>query len=338
MRVPARRALLAVALALAAHQALAAGDYSRREPVRRFVAEMVSRHGFVKRELELVFSRARSQPAVIRAMSSPADAALGSWQSYRSVFVSRERIESGLQFWETNEATLERAARQFGVPRQIVVAILGIETVYGRNTGSYRVIDALATLAFDYPRRAGFFRSELEHFLLFSRDAGLDVLAVKGSYAGAIGIPQFMPGSYRRFGIDYDGDGQTDLSSSAADAIGSVANFLKEHGWERGAPVAFAAQVSGGRFRELVNSGTRPLYRVGELPQFGVTLDGHAAAETPCALIELATPGLPSEFRVALQNFYVLTRYNRSNFYAAAAADLARELAAERRPGETRKP
>lgn len=330
MRADARRAFLAAALALAMQNAAAGGNYPQRAPVREFVAEMAGRHGFVKRELELLFSRARYQPAVIRAMSPPADAALHSWQGYRSLFVTRERIDSGLQFWDRNEATLERAAREFGVPREILVAIIGIETIYGRNMGSFRVIDALATLAFDYPRRAAFFRSELEQFLLYARDAGLDVLAVKGSYAGAIGIPQFMPGSYRRFGIDYDGDGQTDLSSSAADAIGSVANYLKEHGWERGQPVAFPAQVSGERFRELLNSDIKPLHQVGELAAYGVTLAEQLAPQMPCAVIELPTPGLPSEFRVGLQNFYVLTRYNRSSLYAAAVVELARELASAR--------
>jgi len=330
MRRAARPALLAAALALAVQNAPAAGNYPQREPVRKFVSEMVDRHGFVKRELEILFSRARYQPAIIRAMSLPADATLRSWQGYRSLFVTRERIESGLRFWEQNEETLDRAARDFGVPREILVAILGIETIYGRNMGSFRVIDALSTLAFDYPRRAGFFRSELEQFLLYTRDAGMDVLAVKGSYAGAIGIPQFMPGSYRRFGIDYDGDGQTDLSSSAADAIGSVANYLREHGWERDQPVAFPAQVSGERFRELLGPDSRPVHRADELAALGVTPAEPLAPQLPCAVIELPTPGSPSEYRVALQNFYVLTRYNRSSLYASAVADLASELKLER--------
>jgi len=213
------------------------------------------------------------------------------------------------------------------VPPEIIVAILGVETVYGRNMGGYRVFDALTTLAFDYPRRAEFFRGELENYLLYVRDAGVDALAIRGSYAGAIGIPQFMPGSYRRYALDYDGDGQRDLSASAADAIGSVANFLKEHGWDAGAPIAVPARIVGDTYRQLLDAGIKPVYRAVDLALFGVSGAESLSPETPCALIELETPGQPSEYRIALQNFYVLTRYNRSSFYASAVIELARAIA-----------
>lgn len=319
-------AAAAVACHIAAAGA-AAPAYAQRQEVRQFIAEMVEKHGFVKRELDFLFSRAHFEPAVIKAMTPPAEAPVRSWQTYRALFLDPQRIEAGVQFRARHAATLKRAAAEFGVPGEIIVAIIGVETVYGRNLGSYRVIDALATLAFDFPPRAEFFRAELENYLLYARDAGVDVFKVKGSYAGAIGIPQFMPGTYRRFALDYDGDGQANLEASAADAIGSVANFLKGHGWERDAPVALGAEVSGDNWRRLADAGIAPVYRAGDLSAFGVKPAAQLPADLPCALIELETPGAPSEFRVGLQNFYVLTRYNRSSFYAAAVLDLARAIA-----------
>jgi len=322
-----RAALLLLAFAGTAAAAAAQGNYAQREDVRRFIAEMVERHGFVGRELRRLFSRARFQPAVIRAMTPPSEAPVKSWQGYRAMFVSRERIEAGVRFRERHAATLARAAQEFGVPADIIVAIIGVETVYGRNMGTHRIIDALATLAFDFPRRSEFFRAELENFLLYARESGVDVLAAQGSYAGAFGIPQFMPGTYRRFAVDYDGDGQRDLHASPVDAIGSVANFLKAHGWETGQPVAARAQVSGESYRALVDAGIRPLYRVSDLPAYGVGITLPMPPDAGCALLELKTPGQPPEYWIGLQNFYALTRYNRSSFYAIAVVELARELA-----------
>ena len=306
-------------------------SFAGRDDVRQFVDEMVVRHGFSKKELVEVFRRARRQTSVIRAMTPPADAPQRSWQSYRSIFVNPQRVEAGTRFWSRNEAALARAASEYGVPEEVITAIIGVETVYGRNLGTYRVIDALATLAFDFPRRAEFFRGELEHFLLYARDAGVDVLGVKGSYAGAIGIPQFMPGSYRRFGVDFDGDGRTDLAGSATDAIGSVANFLREHGWRRGEIALAPARVDGQRWRILADAGIKPLYRAEDLPAFGVSTTSELPPDMPCALVELETPGDASEFRIGLNNFYAVTRYNRSSFYAVSVLELAGELAAARR-------
>ena len=303
--------------------AQAATQYAERRDVRQFIAEMVDKHGFVGKELRTLFSRARFQPAIITAISPPTEPRAKSWQAYRALFLTPQRIEAGVAFLEQQRDALARAAELYGVPEEIIVAIIGVETVYGRNTGDYRVIDALTTLAFDYPPRAEFFRAELEHYLLYARDAGIDTLALKGSYAGAIGIPQFMPGSYRRYAVDLDGDGKQDLSGSFADAIGSVANFLKAHGWETGQPVAYAAQVQGANYRKLIDAGIKPTNRCGDLAAFGISAAGEVRADAACALIELATPGEASEYRVALTNFYVLTRYNRSSLYAAAVLDLA---------------
>ncbi len=333
------RFLVAVALALPVSLAAAADSpaYSQRKEVKQFIAEMMKKHGFTRRELNHVFDKAQFQPAIIKAMEQPAETALASWQAYRAIFINPQRVEAGVQFWNRNIEPLKRAAAEFGVPEEIIVGIIGVETTYGRNIGTYRVIDALATLAFDYPKRAPFFRGELENYLVLSREARIDPLRVKGSYAGAIGIPQFMPGSYRRFAVDYDGDGSSDLATSPADAIGSIGNFLKAHGWVRGEPVAFAAEVSGEGWRKLAEAGVAPGSRAAELPGFGVKPAVALPADTRCALIELETPGQPSDFRVTLQNFFVLTRYNRSNLYAAAVLDLAAELA-RARPGPSASP
>jgi membrane-bound lytic murein transglycosylase B len=330
---------VAAALALQLGSAAAAGStgYQHRKAVKEFIAEMVKKHGFTRGELSRVFGKAQFQPAIIKAMEQPAETALASWQAYRAIFITPQRVEAGVQFWSRNAEPLKRAAAEFGVPEEIIVGIIGVETTYGRNIGTYRVIDALATLAFDYPKRAQFFRGELENYLMLSREAGIDPLRVKGSYAGAIGIPQFMPGSYRRFAVDYDGDGLSDLATSPADAIGSIGNFLKAHGWARGEPVAFAAEVSGDDWRKLAEAGVTPASRAAELPGFGVKPAVPMTPDTRCALIELETPGQPSDFRVTLQNFFVLTRYNRSNLYAAAVLDLATELA-RAKPGTSAPP
>jgi membrane-bound lytic murein transglycosylase B len=328
-----RQALFGLLLALALSSspsfcasAVAATPYSQRAEVRQFIDEMVDRHGFVKKELRTLFSRARFQPAIIKAITPPTEPRAKSWQAYRAMFLTPQRIEAGAEFRARHAPALARATELYGVPEEIIVAIIGVETVYGRNTGGYRVIDALTTLAFDYPPRAEFFRAELEHFLLYARDAGIDTLSLKGSYAGAIGIPQFMPGSYRRYAVDLDGDGRQDLSGSFADAIGSVANFLKAHGWETGQPVALPAEVQGEKYRKLVDAGIKPTYRCGDFAGFGVSTGGAADPDAPCALIELATPSEESQYLAGLNNFYVLTRYNRSSLYAAAVLDLAQAV------------
>jgi membrane-bound lytic murein transglycosylase B len=202
-----------------------------------------------------------------------------------------------------------------------------VETLYGRNTGRSRVVDALSTLAFDYPPRAEFFRDELVHYLLLARDEGIDVFSLRGSYAGAFGIPQFMPGSARRWAVDFDRNGAIDLSRSPTDAVGSVANFLLRHGWQRNGEVLLPARVEGDGYRKFATGSVEPRFAAGAFAAAGVTMENaqkHAASQA--ALIELATPGAPSEFRVGLQNFYALTRYNRSAFYASAVHDLAQVL------------
>jgi membrane-bound lytic murein transglycosylase B len=323
------RLAFAAALLAACAPPGAAQTYAEHPEARKFVAEMVERHGFAQRELERLFADARYVDQVLTLIAPPPPEER-SWKSYRELFVTPGRIEGGVAFWRRHARTLARAAETYGVPPEIVVAILGVETRYGAQTGAYRVLDALATLAFDYPRRAAYFRAELEQFLLLVRESRAEATSFRGSYAGAIGIPQFMPGSIRRFAVDFDGDGQRDVRASPADAIGSVANFLRSHGWAGGEPVAVAARVNGERGRTLINGGVEPLYRAEELRELEVEFADTIEPDMPSVLIELATPDAPAEYLVGFWNFYVLTRYNRSSFYAAAVLELARAIKAAR--------
>jgi membrane-bound lytic murein transglycosylase B len=300
--------------------------YSKRPEVRAFIRELVARHGFVEKELLFLFARVRRADPVLQAISTPAEKSRP-WTEYRDMLVNERRVAGGVAFWKANRAALERAEREYGVPAEYIVAIIGVETLYGRNVGRWRVIDALATLAFDYPPRADFFRDELVHYLLLTRDEGINVFSPRGSYAGAFGIPQFMPGSARRYAVDFDGNGHIDLHRSAADAIGSVANFLKSHGWRPGEQVLLEARVRGDGYRAYV-AGLEPKTSLAELARAGVEMADlpEPLAGERAALIELESPGEASEYRVGLQNFYVLTRYNRSAFYATAVTELAREI------------
>jgi peptidoglycan lytic transglycosylase B len=302
-----------------------ASTYAERPEVQAFVHQLVERHGFVRGELQRVFKRVKRADPVLDAIARPAER-VRTWEEYRALLITERRMAEGVEFWRKYRHTLERAERRYGVRPEYVVAIIGVETFYGRNTGNWRVVDALTTLAFDYPPRASFFRSELEHYLLFARAAGIDVFSVRGSYAGAMGLPQFMPSSARAYAVDFDGNGHIDLLKSRADAIGSVGNFLKQHGWQRDADVLVDARVQGDAWRPFADGGFEPKHSMVALRQAGIEFDSPQPAGASVALIELASAEKPSDYRVGLRNFYVITRYNRSAFYAAAVADLAREL------------
>ena len=305
--------------------------YAGRPDVRAFVQEMVQKHGFVERELDYIFARTRRLDVALKAVATPASAR--AWVDYRASFVNDRQIGAGIEFWRTHQAALARAAKEYGVPEEIIVAIIGIETFYGRQTGKWRVIDALTTLAFDYPPRAPYFRGELENYLVISRDRGNDIFALRGSWAGAIGIPQFMPGSYMKFAVDFDADGRIDLSGNPTDAIGSVANFLRQHGWKPGETILVGADIQGDAYRPYADGTVLPKHTLEELLKAGVTPKGTgAAAGEKAILIELESPGRASDFRLGFDNFYVITRYNRSSFYASSVADLAAALRA-RYPG-----
>ena len=317
------RVLFCVLFTLAAPVFAQGNAYSERPEVRAFIQSMVERHGFVESELVTLFSRVQRSDTIIEAIERPAEKTRP-WRDYRAIFLDEKRILDGITFWQEQRRTLERAERAYGVPPEYIVAIIGVETFYGKRPGRHRVIDALATLAFDYPPRAGFFRSELENYLLFSRDRGSDVFAMRGSYAGAMGMPQFMPGSARSYGVDFDRDGHVDLRRSV-DAIGSVGNFLKQHGWRKGGPVLVPARASGDAWRSL-GGGFEPKVPLAKWLEAGVELERPSAGleDLPATPVELAA----DDFRLGFRNFYVLTRYNRSAMYAAAVDDLARTLRA----------
>lgn len=307
-----------------------APSFATRDDVRAFIGDMETRHGLDRTLLLGAFGRVRPLPAVLKAIAPPADPGKRSWHAYRARFVEPKRIAAGTRFWQENREALRAARARFDVPEEIIVAIIGVETIYGRNTGGFNTLAALATLAFDYPPRAALFRNELEALLLLARDEGRDPLSYRGSYAGALGLPQFLPSSLRQWAIDFDGSGHIDLAAPA-DAIGSVAKFLYAHGWQPNAPVATAVELAPGSDpRRLVDEGIRPV----RLPTEMIAMGVKAAEVTaqPAALIDLATPDAPTEYWLGYQNFFVLTRYNRSSFYAMAVYQLAEALRAAAAP------
>ena len=313
---------------LLAATANAAELYDERADVRAFVAEMAERNGFDPDVLLAHFRKVHYSPPVIKAIMPPTSPGVRSWQAYRTRFVEPARIAHGLEFWHRHDATLARAEAIYGVPAEIIVAIIGVETIYGRHMGRFDVFNALSNLAFDYPPRAELFRQELEALLLLARDEQCSPWQFRGSYAGAIGLPQFLPSSVRNYAVDFDGDGHIDLTHSVDDAIGSVGRFLNEHGWATGEAIAWPAKVSGDGTPSLLAEGIAPNRLPENMFEFGVDAEG--APEKPAALIDLTTPDAPTEYRLGFNNFYVLTRYNRSTFYAAAVTDLAETLRAAR--------
>jgi membrane-bound lytic murein transglycosylase B len=287
-----------------------------------FIGEMVQKHQFDEKALRKLFGQVRTLPSVVRAISAPGTAR--PWHEFRARNVDPARINGGVAFWREHATLLARARQQYGVPEEIVVATIGIETLYGRNTGSFRVIEALTTLAFNYPARAELFRGELEAYLLLVREGGLDAMKARGSYAGAMGIPQFLPSSFRRYAVDFDADGRRDLMS-VADAIGSVANYYREFGWQTGASVLVPVTVAGADTEALLKAGIKPHLKVAELKRLGVTPAATVDDGAEAALFTAETESGP-RYWLGLNNFYVITRYNRSVNYALAVYELAREL------------
>jgi membrane-bound lytic murein transglycosylase B len=313
-----------------------ANNYAQRDDVQAFIADMQSRHGIDADRLAAQFSRTRPIPAVLKAIAPPADPGIRSWEVYRQRFIEPRRIAAGLDFWRKHEATLAQAQALTGVPAEIIVAIIGIETFYGKHLGRFDTFAALTTLAFDYPPRADLFRRELEALLLLARDEGRSPGSYRSSFAGAIGLPQFLPSSIRAYAVDFDKNGYIDLPGSPTDAIGSVANFLKVHGWETDGPIALPVKVgagetaqtmgSGGATPEsLIAEGIKPTRRPADLREFGIDVPADVP-DAPAALIDLITPNTPMEYWLGYQNFYVITRYNRSSFYAMAVFQFAQTL------------
>jgi membrane-bound lytic murein transglycosylase B len=297
---------------------------THRPDVKSFIALLAEKDSFSKHSLRKLLGKAELQPAVLEAMDRPAEKAK-LWYEYRELFLTDRRIREGTDFWIAHRQDLDEASVRSGVPPEYLAAILGIETYYGRLTGSYRVLDALTTLAFDYPARAGFFRDELEQFLLLTRESGLDPLAVKGSYAGAMGAPQFMPSNYRRYAVDASADGHINLWTNWPDVCASVGNYLKEHGWNFGEPVLDDAVVDPDKAQDLDGRTLALADTLGTLKLRGVSVDRTLPAETPVMLIA-ADEADGVHWRVGYANFYAITRYNHSALYAMAVVDLAAAL------------
>ena len=307
-------------------------DYENRDSVKGFVNEVAKKDGFDPQRLLNIFEQVEKKQRIIDLISRPAEKAKP-WHEYREIFVTAPRIAAGVEFWEENEAALNRAGSKFGIPIEIIVAVIGVETNYGRNKGSFRVMDALSTLAFDYPPRARFFRSELRELLLLAREENKDPLELIGSYAGAMGYGQFIPSSFRAYAIDFDGDGARDIWSNQTDAIGSVANYFFRHGWDGEGPIAVPVTVTDERADQFANQGLKPKRSIAELRKAGVE---HVSLPDQMlgALFRLEGNG-GWEYWLGLHDFYVITRYNHSHMYALAVVQLS--AAVRSRWGDVRK-
>jgi membrane-bound lytic murein transglycosylase B len=306
-----------------------AADY-QGEKVAEFVREMTQDYGFASEQLIEMLAQAERKQAILDAISRPAER-VKPWKEYRPIFITDSRVAQGVDFWRENEAALARAEQEYGVPAEVIVAIIGVETFYGRNTGSYRVIDALSTLGFDYPPRQPFFRQQLKEFLLLAREEQVDPLTLTGSYAGAMGLPQFMPSSFRAYAVDFDADGRIDIWKNPVDAIGSAANYFKQHGWTADEPVVARATVKGKRHSEGLTEGLEPVKNAAELRQLGWQWQNDKDIADDTAVTAFRLDGADGdEYWVGLPNFYVITRYNRSVMYAMAVHQLAEQLAQAR--------
>jgi membrane-bound lytic murein transglycosylase B len=323
-------------VAMAPDDAAEFANFTQWREVSDFIDRMAAEHGFVRADLEAMFRKVRYVDTTKKLIKPAPPGKPKNWQAYRARFVEPIRIDAGVAFWNQYADALARAEEQYGVPAEIIVGIIGVETIYGRNTGSFRVLDALTTLAFDYPdtptraARMEFFRGELENTLLFARESGIDPFSLLGSYAGAIGLPQFMPGSIRRYAVDFDGDGKVDLRNSPVDAIGSVANFLVEHGWKRGEPIAFPVTLANNESNRgwdvFIGQGLEAKFRLDELKAAGVRPSVEPPADMLYGLVDLQNGTEPTEYWLGAQNFFAITHYNRSFFYAMSVVDLGRAV------------
>ena len=314
--------------------------YGQREDVMRMADDIAARRDLDPAWVRQTLAQARHVPSIPRLMLPPPRGTAKNWAAYRARFIEPMRIAAGLRFWQENEVWLKRAEQTYGVPPEIIVGILGVETIYGRNMGDFRVIDALATLAFDFPpahpraaERQAYFLGELEQFLSQCNLQGGDALEARGSYAGAMGMPQFMPSSWSRYAVDFDGDGRIDLNHSAADAIGSVANYFQAYHWQPGLPTQFALQFDAQRLDldALLTPDILPTFSVAQLAAHGVQIEPAGADFSgKLALIELQNGTNPPSYLLGTDNFYAITRYNWSSYYAMAVIALGQTIAHRR--------
>ncbi len=294
--------------------------------IDQFIDEMVSKHGFDTNELRILFGGSKHSDRVLQAISRPAEDL--AWYKYRRIFLKDARIKKGVLFWKKHEASLRRAEDIYGIPPQIIIAIIGVETQYGQFKGKDKVMDSLSTLAFHYPKRAEFFRNELEQFLLLTREQKIDPLSLKGSYAGAMGIPQFISSSYREYAVDFDTDGKKDLWQNPVDAIGSVANYFNRHGWETGQLITFPVNITGGRVNEIINIDLKPHIGTGDLKKYGIIIDQNVPETALLKVLKFEQIDR-DDYWLGLQNFYVITRYNHSALYAMAVYQLSESIKTE---------
>lgn len=304
--------------------------FLQRESVREYIRQISSEHDLDPNRIAGLFARLTRQQSILDAISRPAERTL-TWKGYRPIFITEDRINGGKRFAEKHSEVLERAQAQFGVPAEVITAIIGVETFYGRITGSYGVLEALATLAFDYPRRAKFFGSEMTEFILLSEAEGWNTVDVKGSYAGAMGMPQFIASSYRQYAVDFDGDGKRDLFDNPADIIGSVGNYLAQHGWVPDAPIAEQWQPASGisdPMRALVREALQPVIAADTVRALGFDTQNLALATADSRHVSVMTMDGEDaqELWVGYRNFYAITRYNHSRLYAMAVYQLAQSI------------
>lgn len=298
------------------------GDYKGRKDVAEFVLRMAAETDYTEDELVQLFSQVEKQERLFALLDKPAEKELD-WYQYRGIFLKDRRIDLGVEFWREHRQLLTEVSEKSGVPEEIIVAIIGVETFYGIYKGKDPVFDSLVTLAFDYPRRARFFTRELEQFLLLAREQGFDARALRGSYAGAMGMPQFISSSYRNYAVDFDGDGQTNLFDSVADIAGSVANYFVKHGWQRDGRVARPLVATENNSVDRLEPGLKPAYKWSELKSSGLDSKFTIDEDTQVALVRLQQRDRP-EYWAGFQNFYVITRYNHSELYAMAVYQLAK--------------
>ncbi len=319
--------LLASGTVLATGGAINRGDYLGRKDVDAFIQSMHDEHGIEAARLRQILGQAHRQNRVLELVRKPAEGK--PWSEYRPIFMTEKRITAGVTFWNEHADLLEQASAQYGVPPEIIVAILGVETFYGTRMGKFPVLDTLVTLGFDYPKRADFFRGQLSHFLLLAQEEGMNPMAPKGSYAAAMGMGQFIPSSYRDFAVDFDHNGVRDLFHSPADGIGSVANYFHRHEWQPGEPVIVPAKVTGNRYKQLRANERKPAYSFAQLHSAGVTFEGPHHDDELFSFLELEGKK-GKEYWVGYHNFYVITRYNHSVKYALAVYQLSDAIKSRR--------
>jgi membrane-bound lytic murein transglycosylase B len=301
--------------------------WNQRPDVQQFIDEVSVKDNFNRDQLNLVFADVQSDPAVLAAITKPAEGK--PWVKYHAIFIQPKKIAEGREFWNTYADDLQRAEKIYGVSPSVIIAILDVETEFGKHCGNYNTLNALSTLAFDYPPRSDFFKQELEQYLLLCREQHFDPKTLKASYAGALGLPQFMPSSYRQYAIDFDQHGQADLISNPHDAIGSIANYLKMKGWHTSEPVAMRAIVQGNNYLEATRPGKQPTLTVAELRRYGIRPE-HPLPENTLAKFIPFEGANSTEYWLTFHNFYVITRYNNSILYAMAAHQLGQAIKASR--------